>query len=113
MVANDATTLIDGRARARARALGSRVAFDVERLAGLGARCGLATVLVGSDDAAGACVRRLRRAAGTDRETFYRSATICVVGRSNNVGKPSSPSPPSGVRLQNTVLAAEAAAKRR
>lgn len=185
MAPGAATTLIDG--RARARALASRVAFDVERLAGLGIRCGLATVLVGADYAAGAYVRRLGRAAasvgiehrhhtfsahatreevlellhrwgadptvsgilvlrplpghldegelftaldpakdieavhpenagllalgtprfvpstpasvihlldtwlddgGTDRDAFYRSATICVVGRSNNVGKP-------------------------
>jgi len=178
-------TMIDG--RSRARALQVRVAFDVERLAGMGIRCGLATVLVGSDYAAGAYVRRLGRAAaavgiehrhhtfpvhatreevlellhrlgadptvsgilvlrplpghldegevftaldpakdieavhpenagllalgtprfvpstpasvfhlldswlddvGTDRDAFYRAATICVVGRSNNVGKP-------------------------
>ncbi|MFC5138379.1 bifunctional 5,10-methylenetetrahydrofolate dehydrogenase/5,10-methenyltetrahydrofolate cyclohydrolase [Actinomycetospora rhizophila] len=55
------TTVIDGRARARTLQL--QVAFDVERLAGLGVRCGLATVLVGSDYAAEAYARRLRRAA--------------------------------------------------
>lgn len=53
--------VIDGRARARALQL--QVAFDVERLAGLGVRCGLATVLVGSDYAAEAYARRLERAA--------------------------------------------------
>ncbi|PVZ06944.1 bifunctional 5,10-methylenetetrahydrofolate dehydrogenase/5,10-methenyltetrahydrofolate cyclohydrolase [Actinomycetospora cinnamomea] len=177
--------LIDG--RARARALQRRVACDVVRLAELGVRCGLATVLVGTDYAAGAYARRLERAAaavgiehrhhhlpahasrgevlellarlgddplvsgilvlrplpahldegelftaldpakdieavhpenagllalgtprfvpstpasvfhlldswldeaGTDRDAWYRGSTVCVVGRSNNVGKP-------------------------
>ncbi|MDD7941588.1 bifunctional 5,10-methylenetetrahydrofolate dehydrogenase/5,10-methenyltetrahydrofolate cyclohydrolase [Actinomycetospora lutea] len=55
------TAVIDGRARARSLQL--QVAFDVERLAGLGVRCGLATVLVGSDYAAQAYARRLARAA--------------------------------------------------
>lgn len=53
--------VIDGRARARALQL--QVAFEVQRLVGLGVRCGLATVLVGSDYAAEAYARRLERAA--------------------------------------------------
>ena len=76
------TTVIDGRARARTLQL--QVAFDVERLAGLGVRCGLATVLVGSDYAGltfhiGA---RISALAGPGEILVSRTVRDLVVGSS-------------------------------
>jgi methylenetetrahydrofolate dehydrogenase (NADP+)/methenyltetrahydrofolate cyclohydrolase len=54
--------LIDG--RAVAKALKDEVAGELEELSARGVTCGLATVQVGDDYAAGAYERRLRRVAG-------------------------------------------------
>jgi methylenetetrahydrofolate dehydrogenase (NADP+)/methenyltetrahydrofolate cyclohydrolase len=67
--------LIDG--RAVAKALMDEVAGELEQLTLRGIACGLATVLVGDDYAAGAYERRLRRVAGElgiDYRHYYLTA---------------------------------------